>query len=40
MEILDEIVARKEIADLYGVLSFAHYVTKRRMAQNLETVSA
>jgi thimet oligopeptidase len=37
--ILDEIVAlRKEIADLYGVPSFAHYVTKRRMVENPETV--
>jgi thimet oligopeptidase len=40
LEILDEIVAlRKEIADLYGVASFAHYVTKRRMVENPETVS-
>ena len=39
LEILDEIVAlRKEIADLYGVSSFAHYVTKRRMVENPETV--
>jgi thimet oligopeptidase len=39
LEILDEIVAlRKEIADLYGVPSFAHYVTKRRMVENPETV--
>ncbi len=38
--VLDEITAlRKEIADLYGVPSFAHYVTKRRMAENPETVS-
>ncbi|HEY2324263.1 MAG TPA: M3 family metallopeptidase [Thermoanaerobaculia bacterium] len=37
--ILDEIVAlRKEIADLYGVPSFAHYVTKRRMVESPETV--
>ncbi|HEX7191422.1 MAG TPA: M3 family metallopeptidase [Thermoanaerobaculia bacterium] len=37
--ILNEIVAlRKEIADLYGVPSFAHYVTKRRMVENPETV--
>lgn len=37
--ILDEIVAlRKEIADLYDVPSFAHYVTKRRMVENPETV--
>src|ERR1700719_2199754 len=41
LEILDEIVAlRKEIADLYGVPSFAHYVTKRRMVENPETVVA
>jgi len=40
LEILDEIVAlRKEIADLYGVASYAHYVTKRRMVENPETVS-
>jgi len=40
LEILDEIVAlRKEIADLYGAPSFAHYVTKRRMVENPETVS-
>jgi thimet oligopeptidase len=37
--ILDDIVAlRKEIADLYGAPSFAHYVTKRRMVENPETV--
>lgn len=40
LEILDEIVAlRKEIADLYEVASYAHYVTKRRMAGNPETVT-
>src|SRR3954452_20407954 len=40
LEILDEIVAlRKEIADLYGVPSFAHYVTKRRMVENPATVT-
>ena len=40
LEILDEIVAlRKEIADLYEVPSFAHYVTKRRMVENPETVT-
>lgn len=40
LEILNEIVAlRKEIADLYGVPSFAHYVTKRRMVENPETVA-
>ena len=39
LEILNEIVAlRKEIAGLYGVPSFAHYVTKRRMVENPETV--
>jgi thimet oligopeptidase len=39
VRILDEIVAlRKEIADLYGVPSFAHYVTRRRMVENPETV--
>lgn len=40
LDVLDEIVAlRKEIADLYGVASFAHYVTKRRMVENPETVT-
>jgi thimet oligopeptidase len=40
LEILDEIVAlRKEIADLYGLPSYAHYVTKRRMVENPETVT-
>jgi len=40
LEIMDEIVAlRKEIADLYGVPSYAHYVTKRRMVENPETVA-
>jgi len=39
LAVLDEIVAlRKEIADLYGAPSFAHYVTKRRMVENPETV--
>jgi thimet oligopeptidase len=39
LEILDEITAlRKEIADLYAVPSFAHYVTKRRMVENPRTV--
>jgi len=38
--VLDEITSlRKEIADLYGVPSFAHYVTKRRMVENPETVT-
>jgi thimet oligopeptidase len=40
LEILDEIVAlRKEIADLYEVPSYAHYVTKRGMVGNPETVT-
>jgi thimet oligopeptidase len=40
LDVLDEIVAlRKEIADLYEVPSFAHYVTKRRMAENPEQVT-
>jgi thimet oligopeptidase len=40
LEILDEIVAlRKEIADLYEVPSYAHYVTKRCMVENPETVT-
>ncbi|HXA16391.1 MAG TPA: M3 family metallopeptidase [Thermoanaerobaculia bacterium] len=39
LAVLDEIVAlRKEIGDLYGVPSYAHYVTKRRMVENPETV--
>jgi thimet oligopeptidase len=39
LEIMDEIVAlRKEIADLYDLPSFAHYVTRRRMVENPETV--
>jgi Zn-dependent oligopeptidase len=39
LDILDEIVRlRKEIADLYDVPAFAHYVTKRRMVENPETV--
>jgi thimet oligopeptidase len=41
LDILDEIVTlRKEIADLYEVPSFAHYVTKRRMVGNPETVTS
>jgi thimet oligopeptidase len=41
LEILDEIVRlRKEIAELYEVPSFAHYVTKRRMVGNPETVTS
>ena len=40
LDVLDEIVAlRKEIADLYEVPSYAHYVTKRRMAENPDTVT-
>ncbi|HVE72889.1 MAG TPA: M3 family metallopeptidase [Thermoanaerobaculia bacterium] len=39
LEVMDEIVAlRKEIADLYEVPSYAHYVTKRRMAENPDNV--
>jgi len=39
LEIMDEIVTlRKEIADLYDLPSFAHYVTRRRMVENPETV--
>jgi thimet oligopeptidase len=41
LDVLDEIVSlRKEIADLYGVPSYAHYVTKRRMVESPETVSS
>src|ERR1051325_6154607 len=37
LDILDEIVAlRKEIAGLYGLPSYAHYVTKRRMVERPE----
>lgn len=40
IDILDEIVAlRREIADLYEVPSFAHYVTKRGMVERPETVT-
>lgn len=40
LEVLDEIVQlRKEIADLYGAPSYAHYVTKRRMVENPEAVA-
>lgn len=39
LEILDEIVSlRREIAALYDLPSFAHYVTRRRMVENPETV--
>ena len=38
-EILDEIVAlRRELADLYDLPSYAHYVTRRRMAGTPEAV--
>lgn len=41
LEVLDEIVRlRKETADLYGLPSYAHYVTKRRMVEKPETVAA
>jgi thimet oligopeptidase len=41
LDVLDEIVSlRKEIADLYGVPSYAHYVTKRRMVESPETVTS
>ena len=40
LEVLDEIVRlRKEIAELYDVPSFAHYVTKRNMVESPETVT-
>src|SRR5207248_11063869 len=40
LEILDEIVMlRKEIAELYGLPSYAHYATKRRMVENPQTVA-
>ena len=40
LEILDKMVAlRKELASLYGLPSYAHYVTKRRMVENPETVN-
>ena len=39
LEVLDEIVElRKEIADLYDVPSYAHYVTKRNMVETPDTV--
>jgi thimet oligopeptidase len=41
LDVLDEIVRlRREIAELYGVPSFAHYVTKRNMVEKPETVTA
>ena len=40
LQILDEIVTlRKELAGLYGLPSYAHYVTRRRMVENPATVS-
>jgi thimet oligopeptidase len=40
LEVMDEITSlRKEIAELYEVPSFAHYVTKRRMVENPDTVT-
>lgn len=39
LEIMDEIVAlRREIASLYDLPSYAHYVTRRHMVENPETV--
>ncbi|HEX7708312.1 MAG TPA: M3 family metallopeptidase [Thermoanaerobaculia bacterium] len=41
LEVLDEITRlRKEIAELYGVPSFAHYVTKREMSEDPVRVAA
>jgi thimet oligopeptidase len=41
LEVLDEITTlRKEIAELYGVPSFAHYVTKREMSEDPARVAA
>lgn len=40
LEILDEVTTlRKELAGLYGVPSYAHYVTKRRMSETPEAVN-
>ncbi|HEY0139387.1 MAG TPA: M3 family metallopeptidase [Thermoanaerobaculia bacterium] len=40
LAVMDEIVAlRREIAELYDVPSYAHYVTKRRMVERPETVT-
>lgn len=40
LALLDKIVKlRQEIASIYAVPSFAHYVTKRRMVENPETVN-
>jgi thimet oligopeptidase len=39
LEILDEIVElRRELATIYGLPSFAHYITRRRMVENPDTV--
>ncbi|MEO8218318.1 MAG: M3 family metallopeptidase [Acidobacteriota bacterium] len=39
LHILNEIVTlRRELAGLYGLPSFAHFVTRRRMVENPETV--
>lgn len=41
LQILDEIVAlRGEIADLYAIDTYAHYVTRRRMVGHPDTVHA
>lgn len=41
LAVLDEAVKlRKELASLYGVPSYAHYVTKRRMAETPQAVNA
>jgi thimet oligopeptidase len=41
LAILDEVVKlRKELATLYGYPSYAHYVTKRRMAETPQAVHA
>jgi len=41
VEVLSDIVKlRKEIGGLYGLPSYAHYVTKRRMVERPEVVSA
>src|SRR6185436_15665292 len=40
LEILDEVTnLRKELATLYGLPSYAHYVTKRRMSETPEAVN-
>jgi thimet oligopeptidase len=41
LEILDQIVElRRELAAFYGLPSFAHYITRRRMVETPETVHA